>query len=124
MFKISTDKKYLVTFIKGGQGQRGGYTFITIDDELRQGQKYADKLKINVWGENLEDKIHKGSFISILHVEELGMVAQKDPKDETKWYQNLTITCSPDSILVQDSADTKQDAPKQLEQIDVTDLPF
>lgn len=123
MFKISDQNKYLVTFIKGGQGQRGGYTFITIDDELRPNQKYADKLKINVWGENLEDKISKGDFISILHVNELGLVNQKDPKDETKWYQNLTITCPPDAILVQHSAQ-KVEEPQKLEQIDVTDLPF
>lgn len=132
MFKIDGNTRYLVSHIIGGQGAKGGYTFITIDDEIRRGQRYPDKLKINVWGENLASNIKKGDSIAISGIKEMGEVAQEDKTKQGVWYRNLTIVCSPEQIVCNGVASKKEEPawlPKESEeqkptQNSIDDLPF
>ena len=68
MFRTNGSKNYKVLFVKGGKGQKGDYTFITVEDELRQNQKFTDKMKIHVWGENLEGTVIKGNYVKIREI--------------------------------------------------------
>lgn len=120
MFKIGGEKQYKVIYVRGGQGKNGGYTFLSIEDALRENQKFGDRMKINVWGEDLSQKIVKDSYVSVLGVNEIGLV---NSEADGKTYKNLTIVCSPDQII---SVEPKQSAePKaELEPINDQDLPF
>lgn len=130
MFKTNGTGKYEIKQLYGGTGKNGGYTFITIEDELKEGQKFAEKLKINIWGEDLSGKFKVGQTISILGVNGLGIVAQKDKvkKDANGkdiWYRNLTIECSADDIVVATGTEKKKEEPTELQPIDNTEeLPF
>lgn len=108
MFRTNGSKNYKVLFVKGGKGQKGDYTFITIEDELRQNQKFTDKMKIHVWGENLEGTVIKGNYVKILGTNGVGIEAQQDRTDANKWYKNLTIECGTGDIQpVEMNADGK-----------------
>ena len=126
MFKINGSKKYKVTHIKGGEGQKGGYTFLTIEDGLTGGQRYPDKLKINLWGENLEGKVMKDSFIKIIGANGVGIVDSQDKNDPNKRYRTLTIECGTGDIqVVSETAETKIEPVTELEPIaDGVQLPF
>lgn len=108
MFRTNGSKNYKVLFVKGGKGQKGDYTFITVEDELRQNQKFTDKMKIHVWGENLEGTVIKGNYVKILGANGVGVEAQQDRTDANKWYRNLTIECGTGDIQpVEMNADGK-----------------
>lgn len=100
MFNINAGKKYIVTKVKTGVSQRGqAYTIMTIEDEPRKGQKFGDRLNVNVWGEDLGARIHNGCYISLTGASEVGLVFSKNPNDPTgKGYNNLTINCSGNHI--------------------------
>ena len=119
MFKIDGSKDYKVTFVFSGTSKNGDYTFITAEDELRKGQKFPDKLKINVWGENLSNEVKVGDLIAISGARETGIVNQQDKNDKNKWYQNLTISCNPENIIYKGTA-----VPQKFEPISDDQLPF
>lgn len=106
MFEINGSRKYKVSYIKGGRGQKAEYTFITIEGDLMEGQRYPDKLKINLWGENLEGKIQKGDFIKILGANRVGIDSFQDRNDPTKWYRRLAIECGVGDIQI--GSETKE----------------
>lgn len=72
MFDIKGNKSYKVNYIRGGEGAKTKYTFITIEDELVGSQKYPNKLKINVWGDNLSNEIQVGDFIKVNDIFNVG----------------------------------------------------
>ena len=127
MFLIGQGTKYKVVFIKGGSGVRGEYTFITVEDKLKNNQKFPERLKINVWGKNLEGIIAKENYITITGVKEVGLVFSQDKNDESKTYQNLTITCDPSCVQL-DSAVVQQGQTNETYSVpvidDLSDLPF
>ena len=126
MFTIGQGTKYKVAFIKGGEGAKGEYTFITVEDKLRKGQKFPERLKINVWGKNLEPIIAKDSYITITSVKEVGLVFSQDKNDESKTYQNLTVTCDPSCIQLDGATVLQQENSTYSVPVidDLSDLPF
>ncbi len=127
MFKINGSKNYKVSYIKGGKGQKNEYTFLTVEGEINKGQKYPERLKINLWGENLEGEITKDSFIKILGANSVGLVSSQDKNDPNKWYQNLTIGCGAGDIQVveNETVINKSNAPDDMQPIDdAEELPF
>ena len=127
MFKINGSKNYKVSYIKGGKGQKNEYTFLTVEGETSKGQKYPERLKINLWGENLEGKVTKDSFIKILGANSIGIVSSQDKNDPNKWYQNLTIECGAGDIQVveNETGTNKSNAPDDMQPIDDSEeLPF
>lgn len=100
MFKIDGSKGYVVSFVYGGTSAKGDYSFLTVQDNVTGKQKYPDKLKIKVWGQNLKDKVAVGSKISIAGVKEFGLERVQDANDKNKWYSNLTIVCDGSDIIV------------------------
>lgn len=127
MFKINGSKNYKVLYVKGGKGQKNEYTFLTVEGEASKGQKYPERLKINLWGENLEGKVTKDSFIKILGANSVGIVSSQDKNDPNKWYQNLTIECGAGDIqVVENETGTNKSAmPDNTQPIDDAEkLPF
>lgn len=126
MFKINGSKNYKVLYVKGGKGQKNEYTFLAVEGEASKGQKYPKRLKINLWGENLEGTIMKDSFIKILGANSVGIVPSQDKNDPNKWYQNLTIECGTGDIqVVSETTETKIEPVTELEPIaDGVQLPF
>lgn len=127
MIKINGSKNYKVSYIKGGKGQKNEYTFLTVEGETNKGQKYPERLKINLWGENLEGEITKDSFIKILGANSVGLVSSQDKNDPNKWYQNLTIECGTGDVqVVENETGTNKSAmPDNMQPIDdAGELPF
>lgn len=125
MFNINGKKEYKVVYSRGGQGQNGAYTLITVEDEVAEGRKYPDRLKINIWGEDISDKVPQGAIISIMSAVSVGLVITKDKTQEGKFYNNLTITCNADDIVVDERLGAKPKATQKFEPVDNTDdLPF
>lgn len=126
MFNCTGKKNYKVLFINGGTGANGrAYTFITIEDMPQGGAKYGEKLKINLWGEDLSQTIRANDYIKILGVEECGMVSRKD-KNTDKWYENNTIVCGVGDIVLGEKP-VKKDKPAEpqvMQPIDDGELPF
>ena len=127
MIKINGSKNYKVLYVKGGKGQKNEYTFLTVEGETNKGQKYPERLKINLWGENLEGEITKDSFIKILGANSVGLVSSQDKNDPNKWYQNLTIECGAGDIQVVENETwvNKSNAHNDMQPIDdAEELPF
>lgn len=100
MFNLQGKKDYRVASIFGGVSSKGSpYSFITVESELFGGQKYPDRMKINLWGADLSAQIKQGDYIKILGANEVGVVKKKDSKSD-KWYENLTITCQPEDVVL------------------------
>ena len=126
MFKINGSKNYKVLYIKGGKGQKNEYTFLTVEGETNKGQKYPERLKINLWGKNLEEEITKDSFIKILGANSVGLVSSQDRNDPNKWYQSLTIDCEVEHVqFVEKETSSKVEASTELYPVETgEDLPF
>ena len=127
MFKINGSKNYKVLYVKGGKGQKNEYTFLIVEGEKSKGQKYPERLKINLWGENLEGKVTKDSFIKILGANSVGLVPSQDKNDPNKWYQNLTIECGTGDVQVveNETVTNKSNASDDMQPIDeAEELPF
>ena len=126
MFKINGSKNYKVLYIKGGKGQKNEYTFLTVEGETNKGQKYPERLKINLWGKNLEEEITKDSFIKILGANSVGLVSSQDRNDPNKWYQSLTIDCEVEHVqFVEKETSSKVEASTELIPVETgEDLPF
>ena len=124
MFSIEGKKNYKVLFINGGTSQNGrDYTFITLEAKPEGNAKYGDKLKVNVWGANLKESISSNDWVKILGATEVGLVRRKDNNSD-KWYENLTITCSEEDIVLGE-APAKKEEPDTMQAIDdPMDLPF
>ena len=121
MFQLNGKNMYPVLFIKGGQTTTGAsYTFITVQEELKEGQQFPEKLNIKVWGGNLQHKSSRGSGIRIAGCSEVGLISTQDKNDKKKWYKNLSISCRPGDILIGDAA--LQEEVIDIEPIE--DLPF
>ena len=127
MIKINGSKNYKVLYVKGGKGQKNEYTFLVVEGETNKGRKYPERLKINLWGENLEGKITKDSFIKILGANSVGLVSSQDKNDPNKWYQNLTIECGTGDVQVveNETVTNKSNASDDMQPInDAEELPF
>lgn len=127
MIKINGSKNYKVLYVKGGKGQKNEYTFLTVEGETNKGQKYPERLKINLWGENLEGEITKDSFIKILGANSVGLVSSQDKNDPNKWYQNLTIECGTGDVQVVENETwvNKSNASDDMQPIDDSEeFPF
>lgn len=125
MFNLQGKKDYRVASIFGGVSSKGSpYSFITIESELIGGQKYPDRMKINIWGADLSNQIKADDFIKILGANEVGIVKKKAPNSD-KWYENLTITCNPEDVVLGEKPqeEKKEIQPIQFEEID-GELPF
>lgn len=128
LFNFSGKRNYKVLFITGGTGSNGrAYTFITIEDMPEGKAKYGDKLKINVWGEDLSQTIKPDNYIKILGCVDGGIVRRKDANSD-KWYDNLTIACGVGDIVLGEKPFKKEDEeqPAVMQPIDDLDseLPF
>ena len=127
MFNLQGKKNYEILFMNGGTSQKGTpYSFITVEGELTGNSKFAEKLKINVWGADLSARFKAGDFIKIVGATEVGVVKRKD-KNSDKWYENLTITCEPEDILIGTKPEEKPKKEEKVEQfqpIEDTELPF
>lgn len=121
MFNINGKKKYVIIYIRGGEGNKNDYTFLTLQNE-KSDKPFAERLKINLWGENLSNTLKVGDYVSINGAKEIGIVKSQDKNDSNKWYDNLTIVCSPENIILEkEQAKLKEEpfAPTQD-----ADLPF
>lgn len=125
MFNLQGKKNYEILFMNGGTSQKGTpYSFITVEGELTGNSKFAEKLKINVWGADLSARFKAGDFIKIAGATEVGVVKRKD-KNSDKWYENLTITCEPEDILLGSGEKKQNDVPTEFTPIeDAGELPF
>lgn len=126
MFNTTGKKNYKVLFINGGTGQNGrAYTFITIEDKPEGNSKYGEKLKINLWGEDLSSTVRPDDYIKILGVTDVGIVRRKD-KNSDKWYENNTISCQTGDIVLGEKPAKKEEQPEQqvMQPIEDSDLPF
>lgn len=124
MFNISGDKKYKVSRVFGGSSEKTAYTFITVEDKVKEGLKFPERLKINVWGTNIADKINEGDAITVVGAREVGIETYTK---ENKTYKTLVISCSPDDIVVCgkfEEEKPKQEEPTTLQPIEDEDLPF
>lgn len=128
LFNLQGKKNYKVLFINGGTGQNGRpYTFLTVEDMPEGKAQYGDKMKINLWGEDLSQQIKSNDYIRILGCMDVGMVRRKDSKTD-KWYENLTITCQAGDIVLGEKPakkEEKQEKITEMQPIDSMDeLPF
>ena len=126
MFNLQGKKDYKVVAIYGGVSSKGSpYSFLTVESELIGGQKFPDRMKINIWGADLSNQIKANDFIKILGATEVGLVKKKAPNSD-KWYENLTITCNVEDVVVGEkpAEEPKEIQPIQFEEIDSSELPF
>lgn len=129
MFNTTGKKNYKVLFVNGGTGQNGRqYTFITVENMPEGNLKYGDKLKINLWGEDLSQQIRSNDYVRILGCTDVGMVRRKD-KNSDKWYENLTIECAAGDVVLGQKPVKKEDRQEQpavMQPIDdnLDSLPF
>lgn len=122
MFDITGKQKYKIAYVRGGKG-KSEYTFLTLEADLKKRQKYPERLKVNVWGKNLENDLSIGDYVNLVGANEFGIVKQQDKNDPNKWYDNMTVVCSAEHIVL---TQTEQEKTKQeaMQPIDDTDLPF
>lgn len=123
MFDITGKKKYKISYIRGGKG-KNEYTFLTLETDLKKGQKYPERLKVNVWGKNLENDFAVGNYVNLIGANEFGIVKQQDKNDPNKWYDNMTAVCSAEHIVL---TQVEEERPKQetMQPIDdAEELPF
>jgi hypothetical protein len=127
MFNLQGKKNYEILFMNGGTSQKGTpYSFITVEAPVEGNAKYGEKLKINVWGADLSARFKAGDFIKIVGATEVGIVKRKD-KNSDKWYENLTITCEPEDILLGVGEKKEDNIPAgftPLDDVDSDNLPF
>lgn len=97
MFDSYGKNVYTVLRVNGGNNDRGGYTFLTLDNFDEKNNRH-ERQEVKVWGANLSDKISKGDLVCIKGNVEYGIVARKDKNDATKVYYNLTTVCSASAI--------------------------
>lgn len=120
MFNISGKKTYKVTRVSGGISKRGqAYTIISVEDEPREYQKFGDKLTINIWGENISDKVEKDKMIAINGALDVGYQFKKGT--DGKGYENLNINCTSQHIHVVEPQD---ESPESILAGLDDDLPF
>lgn len=128
LFNIEGRTSYEIIYIYGGEGQKTKYTFITVVDEVYGKQKYPNRLKINVWGENLAETLNVGDFIFIdrEHLQGVGEDISQDRNDSSKVYKNVIISCSSSAIV----PDLTKKGVKSIEKnedlspVEDNDLPF
>ena len=128
MFNVSGKRNYKVASIYGGTGKNGRqYSFITIEDMPKEGLKYGDKAKVQLWGEDLSNQIKTGDWVKILGCTDAGLEDKKDP-NTNKWYKNFTLVCSSGDIILGEEPFKKENKePEQavVQPIDLeSDLPF
>ncbi len=116
MFNVSGKRNYKVVSIYGGTGKNGRqYTFITIEDLPKEGLKYGDKAKIQLWGADLSNQIKAGDWVKILGCTDAGWEDKKDP-NTNKWYKNFTLVCSAGDVVMGEEPFKKEEK-KAQEQI-------
>lgn len=130
MFNVSGKRNYKVASIYGGTGKNGRqYTFITIEDMPKEGLKYGDKAKVQLWGEDLSSQIKTGDWVKILGCTDAGLEDKKDP-NTNKWYKNFTLVCSSGDVVMGEEPfkkeEKKEEQPAKMQPIDDIDseLPF
>lgn len=128
MFNVSGKRNYKVASIYGGTGKNGRcYTFITIEDMPKEGLKYGDKAKVQLWGEDLSNQIKIGDWVKILGCTDAGLEDKKDP-NTNKWYKNFTLVCSSGDVVMGEEPFKKEEnsQPQVMQPIDDLDseLPF
>ena len=123
MFNISGKKTYKVTRVSGGISSRGqAYTVINIEDEPKQYQKFGDRLTVNIWGEDISNRVKKDDKISLTGALEVGYVFKKNPNDPNgKGYENLTVSCTSHHIHLSTEQEDDKTNPLEFAQ---DDLPF
>ena len=120
MFELKTE--YDIKRIYNGNGAKGDFAFINIEDKKASG-KFADKLTVCVWGENVDAE--DGDSIVINSVLSFGLKAKKNQKEE--WIKELQCTCrAEDFEIIKDQIDMDGEIPPQakLEEVDNEKLPF
>lgn len=126
MFNLQGKKNYRVAYIIGGTSAKGSpYSFITAEEEPVGAAKFGARLKINIWGVDLSDRIKQDDYIKLVGATEVGIVKKKDAKSD-KWFENLTITCEPEDVLIgaKPEEKTKEQPTQKFEPIDDDNLPF
>ena len=128
MFNVSGKRNYKVAAIYGGTGKNGRcYTFITIEDMPKEGLKYGDKAKVQLWGEDLSNQIKTGDWVKILGCTDAGLEDKKDP-NTNKWYKNFTLVCSSGDVVMGEEPfkkeEKKEEQPAVMQPIDDDILPF
>ena len=128
MFNVSGKRNYKVASIYGGTGKNGRcYTFITIEDMPKDGLKYGDKAKVQLWGEDLSNQIKTGDWVKILGCTDAGLEDKKDP-NTNKWYKNFTIVCSAGDVVMGEEPFKKEEKKEEqqavMQPIDDDILPF
>ena len=114
--------EYEIKRIYNGSGAKGLFSFITIEDKKKPNSKYADKVTVCVWGQNV-DAVQGDSFI-IKGYAPFGMVAKKDQKGE--WSKEQQCVCK-DFEIVKNGAkqsDTAIPQMTELPQSSEDNLPF
>jgi hypothetical protein len=124
MFNITGKKNYKVLFINGGTGKNGrAYTFITIEEIPREGLKYGEKAKIQLWGEDLSQTVRPEDYIKILGCTDCGLEDKKDEKSG-KWFKNFTMVCQAGDVVIGEKPVKKVEQPTIMQPIDDGELPF
>lgn len=128
MFNVSGKRNYKVVSIYGGTGKNGRqYTFITIEDLPKEGLKYGDKAKIQLWGADLSNQIKTGDWVKILGCTDAGLEDKKDP-NTNKWYKNFTIVCTNGDVVMGEEPFKKEEKQEKITEMqpidDLGSLPF
>ena len=122
MFDTSGKKAYLVSKIHTGTARTGKpFTIISIEDEVRQNQKFPDKACVCIWGEDIGAKVKQGNYISISGTVEVGLQFKKGQADPTKFYPQLNLTCTSHHIHLSAMSELEDSNPLDFAQ---DDLPF
>lgn len=120
MFEIN--KEYEIKRIYNGNGAKGDFAFITIEDK-KANWKFADKLTICVWGENVDAE--EGDMLVLKTVQSFGLKAKKDQKGE--WSKELQCVCtSSDFDVIKNHFGGTSEMPPitNLAEVDDDKLPF
>lgn len=91
MFEIG--KEYRIARVYNGEGQKGEFAFINIEDKKPNG-KFADKLTICVWGNHFSGQV--GESVVLKAVQSFGLKPKKGQNGE--WRKELQCTCSIDNL--------------------------
>lgn len=114
MIRIDGTQKYKVNYIQARKTKRSEYTFIIIQDELRDSK---EKAQITVWGEDLSEAIEKNSYIVINSAISVGVGTTADKNNPSFKFHNLRIFCDKGSVrpTVVDPAQIKQNGTQEQE---------
>ncbi len=116
--------EYEIKRIYNGSGAKGLFSFIIIEDKKKPNSKYADKVTVCVWGQNV-DAVQGDSFI-IKGYAPFGMVAKKDQKGE--WSKEQQCVCKDFEIVKSNGVSNPNGSlPPQLTELPQSsegDLPF